>query len=74
MNESVRVGAVVLATLTVGDMRWDGELCDVASMACVHGVLTARCVSVCSPSQEAWVPVNDRSVQLVAPPVEGVRP
>jgi hypothetical protein len=72
VNADMRVGAVVLVTLAVGDMRWDSELCDVASMARVHGVLTARCVSVCSPSEEAWVPVNDRSIELVAPPVSGV--
>jgi len=69
MSLDVRPGAVVKVTLVVGQLRWDGELCTVLHVHQVPTSRVAECVSWWSPSQVAMVPVNDLSLELVAPAV-----
>lgn len=59
--------AVVLVTLAVGRVRWTRELCTVRRVLLAHVRLSVEVQSVCDPSQVATVPINNRSVELVAP-------
>lgn len=70
--EGVVKGAVVKVTLASGPVQWFGELCDVGRVFLMYGQVTAECASVWTPSITALVPVNERAVELVAPPVSEV--
>lgn len=67
--DDIRSGAVVKVTVAIGQNQWFGELCTVDSMHQVHGTLFARCRSWWFPHLELLVPVNEKSVELVAPAV-----
>jgi hypothetical protein len=68
--EGVAAGAVVKVTLRSGNVQWDGELCTVERVFPMYGQLMAQCTSWWGPAAlTCLVPVNEKSVELVAPPV-----
>ena len=70
--EGVAKGAVVRVTLASGPIQWRGELCDVERVFLMYGRLVAQCTSVWESHVTALVPVNELSVEVVAPPVPEV--
>lgn len=70
----VAAGAVVKATVASGQTNWNGELCDVERVFLMHSLLVAECRSWWTPSVTCVVPVNEVTIELVAPPVPEVKP